>query len=93
MTLWCDAGVFEINETPIAVLERCAHSTDYAVLIFAADDKVETRNRVVWKARDNVVLELGLFAGRNGDTILNSACASRVLSSQFAVRSHPIPDF
>jgi hypothetical protein len=39
---------------------------DFSIFVFAADDMVESRGQRILAARDNVVLELGLFLDRLG---------------------------
>lgn len=54
---------------PVSTLEKLlkiANSYDYAVFVYGADDVVVSRGKRVMKARDNVVLEHGIFLGVMG---------------------------
>jgi predicted nucleotide-binding protein len=44
-------------------LEQAAQSSDFAVLVFTADDSLRSRGKKHAAPRDNVVFELGLFMG------------------------------
>lgn len=63
--VWTD-GVFGPSDVTIDALERTASTSDFAVLVLGADDKLEVRGKRHIVARDNVVLELGLFIGALG---------------------------
>jgi hypothetical protein len=66
VTLWCDGGVFTHPNLFIDDLSTWAGKTNYAVMVFGSDDEILHREKQVWVARDNVILEMGLFIGRLG---------------------------
>lgn len=63
--VWTD-GVFKPSLGNMESLERKLEIVDFAVAIFSADDKVESRGAEQFAPRDNTVFELGLFAGAIG---------------------------
>jgi Predicted nucleotide-binding protein containing TIR-like domain len=65
VTIW-DQGVFGVGSTILGELERIAEAQDFAVLVFAADDKITSHGQVTAATRDNVIFELGFFYGRLG---------------------------
>jgi CRP/FNR family cyclic AMP-dependent transcriptional regulator len=58
--------VFRPSRYTLPDLEVEAHASDFAVLVLGEDDLVETRGDLHIVARDNVILELGLFVGSCG---------------------------
>jgi predicted nucleotide-binding protein len=65
VTLW-DHGVFKISDFGLDSLLEATRSHDFAIFVFAPDDKLTKRGRVAGAVRDNVLFELGLFMGRVG---------------------------
>jgi hypothetical protein len=63
--LW-DEGIFRLSESVPDSLVRTAAGYDFAVLVFSPDDIVISRDVEKRGPRDNVVFELGLFAGHLG---------------------------
>ena len=63
--LW-DEGVFRLSESVPDGLTRAAAEYDFAVFVFSPDDIVISRQTEIPGPRDNVVFELGLFAGHLG---------------------------
>lgn len=64
--LW-NQGIFGVSNYTLDDLLAATKEFDFAAFIFGADDTVKSRRgERVLTARDNVVLELGLFAGRLG---------------------------
>lgn len=61
-SVW-DQGAFGASQTTLQSLVEAAKRSDFAVLVFSADDKVQSRKEVGKAPRDNVVFELGLFMG------------------------------
>lgn len=63
VTCW-NQGVFEAGGYTLDSLIDQAHSSDFAVLVATPDDLITSRESAPQAAaRDNVVLEFGLFAG------------------------------
>jgi CRP/FNR family transcriptional regulator, cyclic AMP receptor protein len=63
--IWTD-DIFEASATAIESLEAALESYDIGVVIFGADDLVESRGNEKLAPRDNIVLELGLMMGAFG---------------------------
>jgi len=63
--LW-NQGIFGLSDYALYALLSAATEFDFAVFVFAADDTVKSRGKRYLVARDNVVLELGLFVSRLG---------------------------
>jgi hypothetical protein len=61
---WAD--VIRPGDTTIETLEAATGSYDYAIFVAAADDVIIRRGHSLDAARDNVILELGLFVGALG---------------------------
>jgi hypothetical protein len=57
---------FQFGNSAYEDLVRMLSLYDYGILIASADDKVRSRRETGAAARDNVILEFGLFAGRLG---------------------------
>jgi hypothetical protein len=64
-TLWTQ-GVFGIGNTTLSSLLAQAQKADFATFILSPDDLTTMREKDFKVARDNVILELGLFAGALG---------------------------
>lgn len=64
-TVW-DQGVFGASTYTLPSLIQQAKRADFAVLIATPDDMAESRGTQNTVARDNVILEFGLFAGAIG---------------------------
>jgi hypothetical protein len=60
------AGVFMPSSWPLADLEKQANETSFGVFVFGRDDVLQMRGETLDSTRDNVIFELGLFAGRLG---------------------------
>jgi predicted nucleotide-binding protein len=65
VTVW-DVDVFQASDTAIESLESAIMKSDFAILVLAPDDFVESRDVRQSAPRDNVVFELGLFMGALG---------------------------
>lgn len=61
-----DQSVFEPGGYTLDSLLDTAASVDFAVLVATPDDTTESRGQRSASARDNIVLEFGLFAGALG---------------------------
>lgn len=61
-----DKEVFEFSKTYIESLEQELDRADFAIVVLTADDAGNVRGRKVSLPRDNVIFELGLFAGCRG---------------------------
>jgi len=59
---WKDAE-FHVGNTIIESFEKIKYLYDYAIFIFHPDDELNFRNSELKSVRDNVIFELGLFAG------------------------------
>jgi predicted nucleotide-binding protein len=60
---WNETGIFTPTLGTLEELERQAHEVDFAVIIVTPDDICESRDKVSFSPRDNVMIELGLFVG------------------------------
>lgn len=65
VTVWSQ-GVFIPSRTTMASLIDQLDETDFAIFILAPDDITKIREKSSASVRDNVIFELGLFAGRLG---------------------------
>ena len=65
VTVW-DQGIFQPSSQTYAALKDALEQFDYAVFVFTPNDVTKIRDREYSTVRDNVVFELGLFAGRFG---------------------------
>jgi hypothetical protein len=63
-TVW--TASFLVGQTFTGALSEELERSDFAVMVFTGPDVVKSRKRVQRGPRDNVILELGLFAGRLG---------------------------
>ena len=64
-TIW-NQGVFEPSATFIESLQNARLVYDFAVVVLTPDDAVTSRGSTMPAPRDNLLLELGLFAGALG---------------------------
>lgn len=64
-TIWTQ-GVFGLGETTLNSLLRQATKADFATFVLSPDDITKLREKEYKTARDNVILELGLFSGALG---------------------------
>ena len=64
-TVWSQ-GVFQISRSTMAALVDVVEGSDFGAFVLAPSDITEMRNRTNRVVRDNVIFELGLFAGRLG---------------------------
>jgi len=68
ITTW-DCTTFQPSDATIEALEHTVDKFDFGVFVFNNDDRILEDNKeekVLYVARDNVVLECGLFMGRLG---------------------------
>ena len=63
-----DQGVFEAGGYTLDSLLDVAATVDFAVLVATPDDTTVSRGETLPSARDNIVLEFGLFVGALGRT-------------------------
>jgi hypothetical protein len=61
---WWDALTFSIStyESLVKLAEQCAA----AIIVAGRDDLTMKREQLIFQPRDNVIFEMGLFAGKNG---------------------------
>ena len=64
-TVWSQ-GVFKLSRTAMASLLDVLDESDFGLFVLAPDDISIIRDTVHQAVRDNVIFELGLFAGRLG---------------------------
>jgi predicted nucleotide-binding protein len=64
-TLWTQ-GPFQVSALTLESLERLVENVDFAVIAVTPDDVTVSRGVVSDVARDNVILEAGLFLGALG---------------------------
>ena len=64
-TVW-DQNVFPPSTYTLPSLETALRSNDYGVFVFSPDDMIKMRGNEYPVARDNVILELGMFVGQLG---------------------------
>lgn len=65
VTVW-NEGVFGISKTAVESILAASEQFDFAILVLTPDDFVLSRNQSSLSARDNVLLELGVFMGSLG---------------------------
>lgn len=63
-----DQGLFGLGAATLEGLEDALGRFDFAVLVLAADDVIQSRGKEHPIPRDNVIFELGLFMGHSGRT-------------------------
>jgi Predicted nucleotide-binding protein containing TIR-like domain len=63
--VWAE-DIFKANRNYLDTLLNRASYYDYFVAVFAPDDAITERKKVVKVTRDNVIFEFGLFLGRLG---------------------------
>lgn len=66
VSMWNENGIFELNKSTLDNLKDFSRRYDYGVFIADADDKLWFRRKEYRVARDNVMLELGMFIGALG---------------------------
>ena len=59
-------GTFKANGYPLEQLESALDKYQYGLFVMTPDDLISSRNEQFTVARDNVLLELGMFIGRYG---------------------------
>ena len=64
--VWDEPGVFKLSKTPLLSILEQIEQFDAGIFIFGAHDATTSRGASFIAARDNVVFEHGLFAGRLG---------------------------
>ncbi len=65
VTAW-PQGVFDLTKSTIGSLAEQLGKSDFGIFVFTPDDRTRLRGKTSPTVRDNVVFELGLFAGRLG---------------------------
>lgn len=65
ITVW-KQGIFELSRGNLDSLLRAVSKSDFGVFVFSPTDTIRLRQKRYLTARDNVVLELGLFIGQLG---------------------------
>lgn len=64
-TVWTQ-GVFGVSTYTLDSLINAVRQNDFSIFVFSPDDVTQIRQNQVFAARDNVILEAGLFIGRYG---------------------------
>lgn len=64
--LWNDPGVFGTGSVTIDSLLQAAKRFEFAIFVMSPDDKTLMRGSEYPTPRDNLIFEMGLFAGCNG---------------------------
>jgi predicted nucleotide-binding protein len=64
-TVWTQ-GVMRLSRTTIQNLRELLVDSEFGIFVFTPDDVLTSRGKKHAVARDNVILELGIFAGRLG---------------------------
>jgi hypothetical protein len=64
-TVWTQ-GVFGVSSLTVDALANAVQNNDFGIFVFSPDDAIQIREHRVMAARDNVILESGLFMGRYG---------------------------
>lgn len=64
--IWNQGGVFGLGTSTLEALEVAVGQYDFGVFLFTPDDQLVHRGESKPVARDNVIFELGLFAGKLG---------------------------
>jgi Predicted nucleotide-binding protein containing TIR-like domain len=62
VTIWSQ-DIFQLSRSAIESLSKAIHQFDFAIFVFAPDDKIILRGSQFSAVRDNVIYELGLFSG------------------------------
>lgn len=65
VAVW-NQGISQLSQTIFEALLNSLRDHDFGVFVFSADDILKMREKEFRAARDNVIFELGLFAGRLG---------------------------
>ncbi len=65
ITVW-KQGIFDLSRGNLDSLLRAVSKSDFGIFVFSPTDTVRLRQKRYVTARDNVVLELGLFIGQLG---------------------------
>jgi len=64
--VWDGPGVFKLSRTPLSSILEQINDFDVGIFVFGAHDETTSRGTGYLAARDNVIFEHGLFAGRHG---------------------------
>jgi predicted nucleotide-binding protein len=64
-TIW-DQDVFKPSQYPLDALAAALDESDFGIFVLAPDDLARVGDKETMVPRDNVVFELGFFAGRLG---------------------------
>ncbi len=65
VTVW-NQGIFKLSSYALLDLIEVMNNSDYAIFIFNPDDVLIMRDKEMNIVRDNVIFEMGLFAGKLG---------------------------
>ena len=66
VVVWNQGTVFGLGTSTLEALEAAVMEYHHAVFVFTPDDELHTRGEIKPVARDNVLLELGMFIGKLG---------------------------
>ena len=79
-TVWTQ-GVFSVSTYTLDSLINAVRLNDFSIFVFSPDDVTQIRQNQVIAARDNVILEAGLFIGHYGK------------DRNFIIAPRDVPDF
>ncbi len=72
-TVWSQ-GFFDLSKNFLENLTLKVDDFDFAVFIFSPDDLINIRGNEHIVARDNIIFEMGLFAGSIGSDVCQASC-------------------
>ena len=62
--VWDQGKTFGLGDATLESLAKAVLEYDFGIFVFTPDDELHTRGQTKNVARDNVIFELGLFAGK-----------------------------
>jgi hypothetical protein len=63
VVIWNEAQEFKLGRSVLESLMKAKGRYDFAIMVFNADDTLESRDEIQKVTRDNVIFEFGLFMG------------------------------
>lgn len=91
--VWDSADIFLPSRYSLESLENILPDYDGAVFVFDKDDMIESRGKKYFVPRDNVLLEMGMFAGKIGVHNVAAVCVTEDIKTASDLQGYQLINY